>query len=166
MPRASTRPCRPAAQLLALGCALALLLAVGCASAERPARAPDPTGEPATLMGYDAQGRRLTCEAPREHCSESKTNADFADRCRLAGYRLLRCGCDDVCSGNVKKQESFFDSSGKERSCAPEQEGCTPPETSAKFQDACTDAHHKLVVCGCEWLCNGPLSAAKPSASE
>src|SRR5689334_22945902 len=164
MPRKSARLRHPAAQSLALGCALALLLAMGCASDARPARAPEQTAEPATLVGYDAAGRTLTCETPREHCSESKTNRDFADRCRLAGYRLLRCGCDDVCSGNVKKQESFFDSSGQERSCAPEQEGCTPPETSARFQDACTDARHKLVVCGCEWLCNGPLRAAKPNA--
>jgi hypothetical protein len=117
-------------------------------------------------MGYDADGQSSACEAPREECAEAKRNPDFIDRCRLAGYRVLRCGCDERCASNVKKQETFFDSAGKERSCEPEQAGCTPPETSAKFQDACTDARHKLVVCGCEWLCNGPLAAGKATTPE
>jgi hypothetical protein len=132
-----------------------------------PAHAPAATeGGAKTLKGYDAEGNAAECAAPQEECPDAKVNADFKDRCRLLGYRLMRCGCEDACSGNVKKEEKFFDSSGKEKSCAPEQEGCTPPETSAKFQDACTDSRHKLVVCGCEWLCNGAFSAGKSSASE
>lgn len=148
--------------------ALCLLLTVACASGGAgSARGPEPAGGQATtLSGYDAEGHSAACEAPRDQCPDAKANPDFADRCRLAGYRLLRCGCDDVCSGNVKKEEKFYDAAGKEQRCAPEQSGCSPPETSAKFQDACTDARHKLVVCGCEWLCNGPLATGKAGASE
>jgi hypothetical protein len=148
--------------------ALPLLFAAACAGGGAGSlRGPEPAdGKPETLMGYDSQAQGSACEAPREACPDAKRDADFADRCRLAGYRLLRCGCEDACSGKVKKQEAFFDSAGKERSCAPEQAGCTPPETSAKFQDACTDARHKLVVCGCEWLCNGPLATGGAAASD
>jgi hypothetical protein len=152
----------------ACGFGLALLLGSACASSGAPSpQGPGATqSEAPTLTGYDAEGRGLECAPPREDCKDAEVNADFRDRCRLAGYRLLRCGCDDACSGNVKKEEKFFDATGKEHSCSPEQAGCTPPETSAQFQDACTDARHKLVVCGCEWLCNGPFTPGKASASE
>jgi hypothetical protein len=88
-------------------------------------------------------------------------DADFNDECRRAGYRVVRCGCEDLCTGNVAKVEKFYDSSGVERPCAPERPDCTAPDTSAAFQDACTDAGHELVVCGCEWLCNGPLATGR-----
>jgi len=139
----------------------------GGGGATGPAHAPEATdSKHGTLKGYDADGNSTECAPPQEQCEGAKVNADFKDRCRLLGYRVMRCGCEDACSGNVKKEEKFFDSAGKEKSCAPEQEGCSPPETSAKFQDACTDARHKLVVCGCEWLCNGPFAAGKSSSSE
>lgn len=142
-----------------------LALSCGGGSGSGPARGPEATGNgPPTLSGYDAQGHAATCETPRDDCPASNTNPDFADQCRLAGYRLMRCGCDDVCSGKLKQSSEFYDASGSAKSCAPEQAGCTPPETSAKFQDACNDARHKLVICGCEWLCNGPLGPQKTSA--
>ena len=109
--------------------------------------------EPTT---YDATGAQRFCEPPAVNCAKVIVNADFNDECRRSGYRVVRCGCEDLRTGNVAKVERFYDAAGVEKACAPEQPDCTPPETSAAFQDACTDAGHKLEVCGCEWLCNGP----------
>lgn len=164
MPGSCDHPRLRATPLIALSLLLTLACAGGGASA---AHSPEPAQSSGkTLMGYDAEGQASACEAPREECADAERNPDFIDRCRLAGYRVLRCGCDERCAGNVKKQEAFFDAVGKQRSCEPEQAGCTPPETSAKFQDACTDARHKLVVCGCEWLCNGPLASGQAATPE
>jgi hypothetical protein len=142
-------------------------LASHCAggSAGSATRTPEPAGNGApTLKGYDSSGNASECAAPREDCPATKADPDFIDQCRLSGYRVLRCGCDERCAGKLKQQKDFYDASGKVQPCAPELSGCTPPETSAKFQDACNDAHHKLVICGCEWLCNGPLGPASSSA--
>jgi hypothetical protein len=122
--------------------------------ADHPARA---------LLGaqvYDAHGASKTCAAPQASCPESARNADFLDRCHLKGFQVRHCGCEELCSGNVATEEKFYDAQGKARECKPEQSDCTPKDTSASFQDGCTDAGHKLVVCGCEWLCNGPPRAA------
>ena len=75
----------------------------------------------------------------------------------------MRCGCDDVCTGNVKRQKQAYDAAGKAKACAPAQPDCSPPDGSAAFQDACTESGHKFVVCGCEWLCSGKLK--KPAGT-
>jgi hypothetical protein len=154
----------------ALGWALALTLCLHASAcggnAPAPVTAEATAGTGKQLTAFDAEGNSVVCELPRTECAERKTNPDFSDRCRLAGFRILRCGCEDVCSGKVEKNEKFYDASGKQRSCEPEQTGCSPAETSARFQDACTDARHKLVVCGCEWLCNGPLAGDSTTSSE
>lgn len=75
----------------------------------------------------------------------------------MGGYQIRQCGCSEVCTGNVMKEKAFYDADGNPKECVPEDSSCTPPDTSAAFQDACNDAHNKLVVCGCEWLCDGPL---------
>jgi len=109
---------------------------------------------------YDARGASKACASPQANCPESARDPDFLDRCRLKGFQVRQCGCEQLCSGNVAKEEKFYDAQGKVRDCKPEQSDCTPKDTSASFQDGCTEAGHKLVVCGCEWLCNGPPRGA------
>jgi hypothetical protein len=106
---------------------------------------------------YDAKAQSKACEAPRSSCPESPPDQDFLDKCRLAGFQVRQCGCEQVCTGNVMVKKKHYDAQGNAKDCAPEQPECTPPDTSASFQDACTDGGHKLVVCGCEWLCAGAL---------
>jgi hypothetical protein len=144
------------------------LFAFACGGSSTPARDTNQaehatTAQPTT---YDASGAERACEPPPANCPKVIVNADFNDECRRAGYRVVRCGCEDRCTGNVAKVEKFYDASGAERPCAKEQPDCTPPDTSAAFQDACTDAGHKLVVCGCEWLCNGPLAKGPRAPSD
>ena len=143
----------------AIGSGLFVVFALACAGSAKPARESEAISSAAVApTTYDAAGAKRECEPPPARCPKVVINADFNDECRRAGYRVVRCGCEDLCSGNVAKVEKFYDASGVERPCAPEQADCTPPDTSAAFQDACTDAGHKLVVCGCDWLCNGPLA--------
>ena len=106
---------------------------------------------------YDANGQGKSCGLPGKDCPKVKPNREFLDKCRLRGYQVRRCGCETVCSGNVMAPQPHYDAEGNEKECQPEDPGCTPPDTSAAFQDACNDAHHRLVICGCEWLCDGPL---------
>ncbi len=49
----------------------------------------------------------------------------------------------------------YYDAAGHAKTCEPATHDCTPPDTKASFQDACTDAGNKLELCGCEWLCSG-----------
>ena len=111
---------------------------------------------PAAGTVYDAHGEGKTCAPPQDGCATSKRNPDFTDKCRLRGFQTIRCGCETMCTGNVMNKELFYDAAGGTRECAPVDDACTPPETSAAFQDACANAHHRLVTCGCEWLCDGP----------
>jgi hypothetical protein len=145
----------PAFVMLALGALILAACAAGPQSAPQQSGSTHAEGQP--LIGYDATSANRACELPAEQCPDAKRNADFLDACRLAGFRVLRCGCDDLCSGNVAKAATFYDAAGASKGCAKTGASCMPAESSAAFQDACTDAGHKLVQCGCEWLCNGPL---------
>jgi hypothetical protein len=144
-----------------------VLLVAACGSGTPEARpagdrnqTPADEGEGTALANasvYDEKGRELSCEPPRERCPEPRRDREFLDRCVLGGYQIRKCGCNLVCSGNVMVQRPHYDAQGTARTCEARQPGCTPPETTASFQDACNDAGHKLVLCGCEWLCAGPL---------
>ena len=151
---------------------MALVIVIGCGGASAGGAGPNaergaeqsgpgklPDDHPArALVGatvYDSRGASKVCAAPEPNCPDARRDADFLDRCRLHGFQVRQCGCEQVCSGNVAQEKPHYDARGKPRQCAPEKPACTPKETSASFQDSCTDAGHKLVVCGCEWLCNG-----------
>jgi hypothetical protein len=146
--------------------ALLVLLLGGCgapAKSQPPPATPPPAPSSTPLAAvegatvFDASGAATTCAPPRADCPESHTDPDFTDRCRLGGFQIRRCGCAEYCSGKVGANKNYYDASGAEKACAPAQKDCTPPETSAAFQDACNDGGQHLVVCGCEWLCDGPL---------
>lgn len=162
----------------------AVLLAVSataCGGAQAPAdrpgsRTPAPSGSGQRVSGdpiagtpsFDATGAERACALPEASCAErSPAPLEFKDRCRLAGYRMIQCGCDELCTGNVAKKKLGYDALNAPKPCEPEQKDCAPPDTSAAFQDACTESGHRFVVCGCEWLCSGKLSApVKPRPAD
>jgi hypothetical protein len=142
--------------------------ACGCTSAAAPAQAPTenraPSETPPPIPAvrlvdatvYDGAGNAMKCGAPLENCKNASADTAFFDRCRLAGFQVRRCGCESYCSGKVASQNLAYAADGASKPCAPANVTCAPPDTSAAFQDACTDAGHRLEVCGCEWLCSGP----------
>ena len=134
-----------------------------CGPAPRPPSAtpgpPDPSGEPteppagAGMPFYDAQGAELRCMPPRQDCPPVAPDNPFTDACRLAGYRVQRCGCEALCSGKVERK--FYDETGQVKPCQPVDD-CAAPSASAAFQDACTERGYHLEECSCEqWLCSG-----------
>ena len=125
------------------------------APAQAPSTSPRSPGDLAGATVYDANGDAKACEPPKPDCPRDASSLEFRDKCRLEGYQLRRCGCETVCSGNVMAPKMHYDAEGNAKECAPEEAECTPPDTTAAFQDACGEAHHRLVVCGCEWLCDG-----------
>ncbi len=145
------------------------------AGAESPT--PGASGSPASgdpiagTPAWDEHGKKISCALPEPHCPGSKqASIEFQDQCRLAGFRMIQCGCDNLCTGNVSTPKEAYDSKNVAKPCAPAKEDCSPPDTSAAFQDACSDAGHKFVVCGCEWLCagklKGPVAETPPPADE
>lgn len=112
---------------------------------------------------FDASGKELSCTPPEKGCVPPDAPLEFKDQCKLGGFRLMQCGCAMVCTGNTAAGRTAYDARNQEKACAKETPDCTPPETSAAFQDACTESGHKFVVCGCEWLCSGKMK--KPAGS-
>jgi hypothetical protein len=113
---------------------------------------------------FDTQGKELTCTPPETSCPPADVPIEFKDKCKLAGFRVMQCGCSAVCTGNAAAGKTGYDAQNREKPCAPEQKDCTPPDTSAAFQDACTESKHQFKVCGCEWLCDGKLKHPVSSA--
>jgi len=122
------------------------------------ARPPAPKTRGDELAGapvYDAAGNSMACAPPRKGCPEVKPDPDFVDQCRLSGFQVRQCGCEQRCAGDVAAATRHWDASGAPRACAPARPDCTPPQAPAAFQDACAERGHRLDTCGCEWLCSG-----------
>jgi hypothetical protein len=110
---------------------------------------------------FDAKGRRHDCRRGPQGCEKVRpANDEFSDACGKAGYRIVRCGCNDFCTGNPVETDEHFDKKNKGKDCAPAKESCDLAESSGAFQDACTDVGGKLEQCGCEWLCTRKLKGA------
>jgi len=145
---------------------LALAVLSGCGGAGptpapvRPAEATAAPGKPeapskSALVVFDEKGPAPSCAPPKAECPDAAPPTAFLDRCRLAGFRVRQCGCDQRCTGDVSAGGRHYDAAGQLRECAPARSDCTPPQASAAFQDGCTERGFKLEVCGCEWLCSG-----------
>jgi hypothetical protein len=160
MTRKPTRvQCASAFCIFVVGICTAL---AGCSPAPSPvprtAEATQPVPRTQDLAGaqvYDEHGQAAPCGPVGTGCPPQPASNDFLDRCRLAGFRVLMCGCDQRCTGNVAAVSRHYDPSGQPKECAPARPDCTPPQASAAFQDACTEHGYRLDVCGCEWLCSG-----------
>lgn len=154
--------------------ALAVALAAcggGSPEPAAPTANPAPVEMPKDRMAgqkvYDARGNEQSCAPPDRSCTPEEAPLAFRDECRLAGFRLMQCGCAMVCTGRPGGGKVAFDAQNSEKPCPPEQKDCSPPDTSAAFQDACTESGHKFKVCGCTWLCSGklkqPVSTSPPA---
>jgi hypothetical protein len=138
-------------------------------TAEGPEGAPDGPLDNATV--YDEVGKSHACEVPKPSCLDAKEpSRDFKDKCALEGFRIIQCGCDQYCTGNAMAEQLHYGANNVGKLCAKAKDECEPPETSAAFQDACTSAKGKFVVCGCEWLCTrklkNPVSNKPPPEDE
>ena len=139
---------------------LALLGAFACNKGGSGAKGS--SGEP---LGYDADGNPKPCPKPRSDCAETtEATLDFKDRCRTAGFSMQLCGCDELCMGNIVGSRKGYDAQNKEHDCEPPSDKCEMPDTSAAFQDACSEAGNKMMDCECQSLCSGKLNEALPEA--
>jgi len=112
---------------------------------------------------YDESGKGFECDSPDTQCEEVKDpSLDFKEHCRMAGYRIQQCGCSNACTGNINGERSGFDRKNAEKNCGKPDEKCEAPETSAAFDDACSEAGFQMIECGCEWLCSGKLKEPLP----
>jgi hypothetical protein len=109
----------------------------------------------ASAQVFDEHGKSAPCGPAGEGCPPQPASNDFLDRCRLAGFRVLQCGCDQRCTGDVASMSRHYDAAGQPKDCTPARADCTPPQVGAAFQDACTERGFRLEACGCEWLCTG-----------
>src|SRR6185503_13629322 len=108
---------------LALPALLAITGACGGASAGGPgpnAEGAEPSGpgnlpkdHPArAIVGatvYDSRGASKVCASPEPNCPNTPRDVDFLDRCRLHGFQVRQCGCEQVCSGNVAQENKHYD---------------------------------------------------------
>ena len=117
------------------------------------------------VMGYDEDGKGIECEEPQSQCEDVKElSLDFKEHCRTAGYKIRQCGCNDLCTGNINGERIGYTNKNVEKKCPKADDKCELVETSAAFQDACTDAGEQMIECGCEWLCSGKLKEPVPDA--
>jgi colicin import membrane protein len=146
-------------QLRVLGFAfLTGLIAAGCAKGRDVKSA----GKEDKLA-FDESGKGSKCEDPKSSCDEvTEPSLDFKEKCREAGFRMKQCGCDNLCSGNIKGDRQGFTSKNEQKTCKQGDDKCELQETSAAYQDACDMAGGELMECGCEWLCSKKLKEAIP----
>lgn len=128
------------------------------AAPSAPAASSTPKSRAAELANapvYDAAGHATTCAPPQPTCPEVKPDAAFRERCRMAGFQMRQCGCEQLCAGDVTAATRHYSADGTPKECLPARADCTPPQASGAFQDACAEKGFRLDVCGCEWLCSG-----------
>jgi hypothetical protein len=118
------------------------------------------SGDP---IAFDSEGNGKPCPEPKSNCEETKdATLDFKDRCSTAGFDMKVCGCEQLCSGNIVGKRKGYDGKNNEKMCEPPGEKCELPETSAAFQDGCSEAGHQMMECECMWLCTGKLNETVP----
>jgi len=117
------------------------------------------------VVGYDAEGNSKPCPKPRSDCDQTTdATLDFKDRCSEAGFNMQLCGCEQLCMGNIVGKRKGYTGKNQEKDCEPPGEKCELPDTSAAFQDGCSEGGHELMECNCEWLCSGKLKEPVPDA--
>jgi hypothetical protein len=116
-------------------------------------------------LAFDEEGKGRKCENPKSSCEEvTDPSLDFKEKCREAGYRMKQCGCDNLCTGNIKGDRTGYNSKNQMKTCKDSGEKCETQETSAAYQDACDMTGGEMMECGCEWLCSKKLKEAIPDA--
>jgi hypothetical protein len=146
--------------LRVLGFAFLTGLFVGCAKG-RDVKSADKEDK----LAFDESGKGTKCETPKSTCDEvTEPSLDFKEKCREAGYRMKQCGCDNLCSGNIKGDRQGYTSKNELKTCKPSSDSdkCEQQETSAAYQDGCDMVGGEMLECGCEWLCSKKLKEAIP----
>jgi hypothetical protein len=114
-------------------------------------------------LAFDESGKGTKCETPKSTCDEvTEPSLDFKEKCREAGYRMKQCGCDNLCSGNIKGDRQGYSSKNERKICKGPSDNCEQQETSAAYQDGCDMVGGEMMECGCEWLCSKQLKEAIP----
>jgi hypothetical protein len=114
-------------------------------------------------LAFDESGKGTKCETPKSTCDEvTEPSLDFKEKCREAGYRMKQCGCDNLCSGNIKGDRQGYSSKNELKICKGPSDNCEQQETSAAYQDGCEMAGGEMMECGCEWLCSKKLKEPIP----
>lgn len=115
-------------------------------------------------LAFDEDGKGKKCEDPKSTCDEvTDPSLDFKEKCREAGFRMKQCGCDNLCTGNIKGDRHGYSSKNQLKTCKTDsKETCEMQETSAAYQDACDGVGGEMMECGCEWLCSKKLREAIP----
>lgn len=145
---------------------LALSLVASCQDGGRGAKSPDSSESASeTSAGaddddssvYDADGDKHHCRMESSECKDIKlASEEFEEQCLKEGFRIVRCGCKDYCSGNPRSGELHYDMNNQGALCEPARE-CEPTQTSADFQDTCAESGGRFVQCGCAWRCSRKL---------
>ena len=91
----------PKFALLVWLCAAAMAACGGSSTPDRsvPPKADAPKGPEV----YDAAGQEQKCEPVQQDCPPVAPDREFLDACKLAGYRVIQCGCESLCSGDPTK---------------------------------------------------------------
>ena len=106
---------------------------------------------------YDEDGAKHHCRLESSECKDIKlASEEFEEQCLVEGFRIVRCGCKDYCSGNPRSGELHYDMNNQAALCEPARE-CEPTQTSAAFQDTCAESGGRFVQCGCVWRCSRKL---------
>jgi len=114
-------------------------------------------------LAFDEEGKGKKCENPKSSCDEvTDPSLDFKEKCREGGYRMKQCGCDNLCTGNIKGDQQGYTSKNQMKTCRDTADKCEMQETSAAYQDACDMVTGEMMECGCEWLCSKKLKNAIP----
>lgn len=130
-------------------------LAFACGTGGKPSKSANDAED---IMVWDEEAKGFECDRPQSQCEEVEDpSLDFKERCRNAGYKIRQCGCRNACTGNINGERVAYDYKNVEKRCPKTDDKCEAPETRAAFQDACDEAGHQLVECGCDWLCSGKL---------
>jgi hypothetical protein len=112
-------------------------------------------------LAFDEEGKGKKCDTPKSSCEEVEDpSLDFKEKCREAGFRMKQCGCENLCTGNIKGDRTGYTSKNQLKTCKQSDEKCETQETSAAYQDACDSVGGEMLECGCEWLCSKKLKEA------
>src|SRR5262245_54660354 len=101
-------------------CALIWSCAGSGKGSSSTATSPPPGDPPDPVLNttvFDETGRPMKCSEPQPKCAnEHHPSVEFQDKCRLSGYRMMKCGCQHVCSGNVMAgADEAYDAKGTKR---------------------------------------------------
>ena len=87
-------------------------------------------------LAFDEEGKGKKCEDPKSTCDEvTDPSLDFKEKCREAGFRMKQCGCDNLCSGNIRGDRQGYTSKNQLKACKQSKENCEMQETSAAAQN-------------------------------